>query len=158
MCAYMLIFKSRAPPSPLEEFWLPSAALNPFLPPRSCLSLQRDSSFSQVTIVTRVRKAPTVALDLNHETLEGGREGRVSGPLSDIGASGGETARREAGRKQEGKNKAQFGRDNKGPKHERCVAPFKRGVKLVTDWFQTKHTHTPWFCARVGASEGLRGG
>lgn len=89
--------------------------------------------------MTRVRKALTVALDLNHETLEGGREGRVSGPLSDIGVSRGETARREAERKQEGKNKAQFGRENKGPKlcDECCVAPFKPGVKagdkLVSD-------------------------
>lgn len=123
----------------MEEFRLPSAALNPFLPPCSCPPLQRDSSFPQVTIETRVRKTPTVALDLNHETREGAREGGgVGGPASDIGVNGGETARKEAG----GKEQSTYWLGE-----QRMKAPLKYGVT------HSHREHTP----RFGSERGVMG-
>lgn len=123
----------RLRPAP-GSFWKNSgfpAQLNPFLPPRSCLSLQRDSSFSQVTIATRVRKAPTVASDRNHETLEGGSHRQIWERVEE------KRPRRGAERRQGGKNKAQFGEQRtKAASHLLNVES-----KLVTN---TPGTHTPW--------------
>lgn len=93
--------------------------------------------------MTRVRKAPTVALDWNHETLEvcvGGGGQRATVRYRSESRRNGPGEGQKGGRR--GRTKHNL--ENKGPKLLRGV---KAGDKL------TPGTHTPW----SGGERGVTG-